>query len=135
MAHYAYGRPKDHCKKPRKDAEQGQDMRGEFVQLGCSDGDKNRGRSPADEQRKFTPNRATELLRVFRLPNGIRFCKQAPEHIGWAGAMQSGDAFVPEHRTGPALQNYSDYLTARNCADDQKWFCSVRNCIRQLRIW
>jgi hypothetical protein len=74
------------------------------------------------------------LPRVFRLPNCIRSCRHAPEHIGWAGAMQSGDAFVPEHRTGPALQNYSNYLSARNCPDDQEWFCPIRNCIRQRRI-
>jgi hypothetical protein len=74
------------------------------------------------------------LLRVFYLPKCIRFCRHAREHIGWTGTMQSGDAFVPERRTGPALQNYSEYLTARNCADDQEWFCPIRNCTRQRRI-
>jgi hypothetical protein len=74
------------------------------------------------------------LLRVFRLPNCIPFCRHAREHIGWTGTMQSGDAFVPERRTGPALQNYSEYLTARNCTDDQEWFCPIRNCNSQRRI-
>ena len=32
------------------------------------------------------------------------------------------------------LQNYSDYLAARNCTDDQEWFCPSRNRIRQRRI-
>jgi hypothetical protein len=51
------------------------------------------------------------LLRVFRLPNCIRFCRHVPQHIGWVGAMQSGDVFVPKHRTGPALQKLQRFST------------------------
>ena len=50
----------------------------------ASDYEKNRDRSQADEQRKFSADRAPKLLRVFRVLNCIRFCRHAPEHIGWA---------------------------------------------------
>jgi hypothetical protein len=83
MPDYAHGRPKDHGKKPDKDTEQGECTRGEFVQV-ASDYEKNRDRSQADEQRKFSANRAPKLLRVFRVLNCIRFFRHAPEHIGWA---------------------------------------------------
>ena len=58
-------------------------MRGEFVQ-GTSNYEKNRNRCQADEQRKFSADRASKLLRVFRLLNCFRFSRHAPEHIGWA---------------------------------------------------
>jgi hypothetical protein len=58
-------------------------MRGEFVQP-ASDYEKNRDRSQSDEQRKFSADRASKLLRVFRVLNCFRFSRHAPEHIGWA---------------------------------------------------
>jgi len=45
--------------------------------------------------------------------------------------MQSSERI--ENRT--ARENRRGYLPARNRADDQEWFCSVRDCIRQVRIW
>jgi hypothetical protein len=72
---------------------------------------------------------------VFGLLNCIRFCRHAPEHIGWVRAVQSSDAIFRALRIGPARENRRGYLPARNRADDQEWFCSVRNFIRQLRIW
>ena len=58
-------------------------MAGEFVQP-ASNYEKNRDGSQPDEQRKFSADRAPKLLRVFRVLNCIRFCRHAPEHIGWA---------------------------------------------------
>src|SRR5262245_21766004 len=87
MPDYAHRRPKDHSKKPDKETEQGKYVRREFVQS-TSDCEKNRRRSQAHEQRKFSADPAPELLRVFRLPNCFRFSRHAPEHIGWASAMQ-----------------------------------------------
>ena len=60
MSHYAHGGPKDHGKKPDKDPDQGECMRGEFVQ-GTSHYEKNRNRYQADEQRKFSA-----LLKMLR---------------------------------------------------------------------
>jgi hypothetical protein len=48
--------------------------------------------------------------------------------------MQSSGAILGAHRTGPAQQNYGDYLATRNCTDDQEWFRSIRNRIWQRRI-
>jgi hypothetical protein len=56
MPPYAHGRQKDHGKKPDKDTQQGEYMRGDFVQV-ASDCEKNRGGSQPDEQRKFSADR------------------------------------------------------------------------------
>jgi len=57
-------------------------MRGDFIQP-ASDYEKNHDRSHTDEQRKFSADRASKLLRVFRLLNCFRVSRHAPEHIGW----------------------------------------------------
>jgi hypothetical protein len=67
--------------------------------------------------------------------NCIRFCRHAPHLIGWVRAVQLSDAIFGANRIKPTRENHRGYLSARNRADDQEGFCSVRDCIRQLLIW